>query len=212
MSLFVKNNTDKSSLLENEYKRSVHRLVSLLNLYNPVKYTPEVLKASKEDWIQEVKEAFLYSSDFVFELEEIYSQDERMDAIRADNEALENEVSKFILDINAKVLVLDSTTIATDEAEIEKMSSKVETTGFGFKPKSRPRRSRRLTPSSSTPRTKDPVEEKDAKNQMSSSTPVSSQHCLCQGGSDRTLSKCQCKHISQVCLNLLCQQETEEVG
>ena len=49
----------------------------------------------------------------MFELEEIYSQDERMDAIRADNEALENEVSKFILDINAKVLVLDSTTIAT---------------------------------------------------------------------------------------------------
>ena len=136
MSLFVKNNTDKSSLLENEYKRSVHRLVSLLNLYNPVKYTPEVLKASKEDWIQEVKEAFLYSSDFVFELEEIYSQDERMDAIRADNEALENEVSKFILDINNKVLMLDSTTIASDQA---KKMSKVKS-GSGSESRSRSKR------------------------------------------------------------------------
>ena len=134
MSLFVKNNTNKSSLVENEYKRSVHRLVSLLNLYNPVKYTPEVLRASKENWVQEVKEAFLYSSDFVFELEETYSQDERMDSVRADNETLENEVSKFILDINTKVLVLDSTTITSDEAE--KMLSKAET-GSGSKSKSR---------------------------------------------------------------------------
>ena len=134
MSLLVKNNA-KSSLIENEYKRSVHRLVGLLNLYNPVKFTPEVLRASKESWVQEVKEAFLHSSDFVFELEEIHSQDESsMDAVRADNEALEKEVSKFILDINTKVLVLDSTTITSDEAE--KMLSKAET-GSGSKSKSR---------------------------------------------------------------------------
>ena len=122
MSLFVKNNTNKSSLVENEYKRSVHRLVSLLNLYNPVKYTPEVLRASKEGWVQEVKEAFLYSSDFVFELEEIYSQDERMDAIRADNEALENEVSKFFIDINNKVAIVYQSVYTISAYQLNRVS------------------------------------------------------------------------------------------
>ena len=89
--------------LEKVYKKAASSLQRSLNLFNPENYTPEIVRGNKDVWVKEVKDALLAVDEASIDLEDLRSNDEKREA-NAAMKNLENDVSKFIFDINAKAL------------------------------------------------------------------------------------------------------------
>ena len=122
--------------LEKVFKKTVFKVRNVLNLFNPENYTSEIVKTSKDVWIKETKDAFLVAAEAKFDLEDFHSEDEKKEDAKT-MKALENEVTKFIFDSNAKALegclpTLDPSILAKKEAQVsfdidhQKLSEEIE--------------------------------------------------------------------------------------
>ena len=69
---------------------------NILNLFNPSKYTTEVVKVNKDLWIKNAQDAFDIVTELSIDLEEFVSPAEAVEVIKS-NETLMDEISKFVL-------------------------------------------------------------------------------------------------------------------
>ena len=76
---------------------------NILNLFNPSKYTTEVVKVNKDLWIKNAQDAFDIVTELSIDLEEFVSPAEAVEVIKS-NETLMDEISKFVLSINTAAL------------------------------------------------------------------------------------------------------------
>ena len=77
-----------------------------LNVFNPRRYTPEVVKTNKDSWIKKAEDAFDIVAELSLDLEECVSKDEAQEILTS-NEALMDEIAKFVFSINTAALSND---------------------------------------------------------------------------------------------------------
>lgn len=111
----IMENTNEKQRLEKVYKKTVSGLRKSLNLFNPENYTSEILRGSKDVWINTIKDALLAADEASIDLDDLRSEDEKKEAVAAMN-VLETDVTKFIFNINVKALGAQD---ASDEAKKE---------------------------------------------------------------------------------------------
>ena len=80
-------------------KISQAKVRNTLNVFNPSRYTPEVIKSNKESWIKKAEDAFDIVAELSLDLEECVSKDEAQEILTS-NEALMDEIAKFVFSIN----------------------------------------------------------------------------------------------------------------
>ena len=108
-------NINEKQRLEKVYKKTVSGLKKSLNLFNPENYTSEILRGSKDVWINTIKDALLAADEASIDLDDLRSEDEKKEAVAA-MKVLETDVTKFIFNINVKALGAQD---ASDEAKKE---------------------------------------------------------------------------------------------
>ena len=89
--------------LSRSLKIAQTKVRNILNVFNPSRYTPEVVNANKDSWIKKAEDAFDVVTELSLDLEECVSQDEAQDILNS-NEALMDEIAKFVFSINIAAL------------------------------------------------------------------------------------------------------------
>ena len=89
--------------LSRSLKIAQTKVRNILNVFNPSRYTPEVVNANKDSWIKKAEDAFDVVTELSLDLEECVSQDEAQE-ISNSNEALMDEIAKFVFSINIAAL------------------------------------------------------------------------------------------------------------
>ena len=86
---------DLKKMLRN-LKLAQAKVRNTLDVYNPSKYPPEVVKASKDSWIKKAEDAFDIVAELSLDLEECVSPEEAREIFKS-NDELKNAISKFVL-------------------------------------------------------------------------------------------------------------------
>ena len=95
--------------INNEIRTRTTELVTILEMYDPSLYPPAVLKENKYAWIKEAQDAYKSLITYFIQLEErmpTMTPDEVRDGKEA-RKKVQEAVSKFVLDVNLKVMSLN---------------------------------------------------------------------------------------------------------
>ena len=108
--MFVGSSLPSSSISTSDVKKMSRSLKSaqtkvrnVLNVFNPSRYTTEVVKANKDSWIKKAEDAYDVVAELALDLEECVSKDEAQEMFNS-NEALMDEIAKFVFSINTAAL------------------------------------------------------------------------------------------------------------
>ena len=89
-----------------------------LDVFDPSKYTPDVVKANKDLWIKKVEDAFDVVTELSVELEEFVSPAEAHEMFKF-NEALKDEMTKFVLLTNTTALSIKDPPVEKNLDDLE---------------------------------------------------------------------------------------------
>ena len=95
-----------------------------LDVFNPSKYSPEVLKANKELWIKKVEDSFDVVAELSLDLEEFVSPEEAHE-ISKFNESLKNEISEFVFSINTSALSINDSRLPITINDVSEIQPKL---------------------------------------------------------------------------------------
>ena len=91
--------------LKRDLKKAVANLNDTLDVLGPMNYTPEVVKANKDEWIAKVQNEFAVVREVYLDLEDLFTHEEKQLADET-NKALKKAVTEFILSSNTKAMSL----------------------------------------------------------------------------------------------------------
>ena len=94
------------------------KVKNTLDVFDPSKYTPDVVKANKDLWIKKVEDAFEVVTELSVELEEFVSPAEAHEMFKF-NEALKDEMTKFVFLTNTTALSIKDPPVEKNLDDLE---------------------------------------------------------------------------------------------
>ena len=121
--------------LSRNLKLAQVKVRNTLDVFHPSKYTPEVVKASKDSWIKKAEDAFDIVTELSLDLEEYVSPEEAHEIFKS-NEALKDEISTFVLaTINMALSIKDLHHPAATNFDYSETQAKIDRHQFPTFPK-----------------------------------------------------------------------------
>ena len=81
--------------VDDQANESLNKLRTILSLYNPEQYSPRILSANKDVWLQKIEDAYHAYVGSVRFLDEFYTQDEKEEA-ETEYKCVHDDVVNFV--------------------------------------------------------------------------------------------------------------------